>query len=465
MEPEMKQEVSLPPEMAKRFAEAKTPAERADILREFANTIGAEKAQEDHAAVMSEDQFRTLIQKMGEMSADTAKAAIREITGDLKRDYHFGDDKAKEIAERSFDRAEQKLMNKRQDWQVAANVFRGMWLARQGKPDQYKRAIEEEADYFKRTYGRETRAMTLGSDSSGGYLAPEEFSNLLYENIQRSSIVRQFATMIPMNGNEVIHFPKMTASLSAAQVTEGSVGTNSQPTFDTITLNTKKIMTKTRPISIEMIEKANPAIIPLLLQFATIEIMKQEDALVFGTSGNGIRASSTNEVVSGSAGTGYSSISFDDMADLEGALDPQYTPDQDIQGSGIVSGIAQYWIPHKLKMNLIKIKDGQGRYLDEARELRNSRQIFGYNARRVLSLPDGTSLAANDKVALFGDLSYVWCGVEPGYRITVLDQATIDDNGSDVKLGDTAQAAIRVIEFFDSVVVDNAAFSQLKLAA
>src|SRR5205085_2830054 len=105
----------------------------------------------------------------------------------------------------------------------------------------------------------------------------------------------------------------LTASLSAAVVSEAAAGTNSIPTFGQKQLTTKKIMTKTRPVSIEMIEKANPAIIPLLLRFATIEILKAEDSLVFGTTGNGIRASSTNLVQISVSGftDGYDSVTYD----------------------------------------------------------------------------------------------------------------------------------------------------------
>ena len=39
-------------------------------------------------------------------------------------------------------------------------------------------------------------------------------------------------------------------------------------------------MTKSKPVSLELVEKANPLIIPLLLQHATIEILKAEDSYV-----------------------------------------------------------------------------------------------------------------------------------------------------------------------------------------
>jgi HK97 family phage major capsid protein len=463
-----KTEIGLPADLAKRYQEAKNDAERNAVLFEFARSRGAEETTQKEAAAMSDEQFRTFLQKVGEVSAQEAKAAIAAVAGEVERKYNLDGDEAKNLAERSFQSAEQDHLNRREDFAIAAEVFRGMFLARQGKPDAYRAAIEKEAEYFQRKYGRKTRAMSLGTDSTGGYLAPQKFSDLLYENIARQSHVRKYATMIAMNANEVINIPTLTASLSAAVVAEAGTASGVQPTFSQKQLTTKKIVTKTRPVSVEMLEKANPAIVQLLLNFATIEIMKAEDSLVFGTTGNGIRASSTNNVVQGSAAGGYASLDFDDLIDLESELTAEYLAGDDIQGSGLIGDAPRYWLPHSLVQQLKKKKEtGTGAYLDEAKELRNQKQIFGYEAKRVLSLPDGISpvLATDDKVAIFGNLKHVWCGTEPGFRIAIADQGATDNGGSEVNLFDTAQVAIRVLEFFDSVVVDSEAFSMTKLAA
>lgn len=464
-----KTEISLPQDLAKRYSEASDDAGRLSVMNEYARTLGAEAAKKEAAAHMSNDQFQEFLRKVGDVSADTARAAIKEVAGDAEKRYNLNPIESKEIAERSYETTAKRLENERADMEIAAKVIRGAYLARLGKPQAYAQAIEEEANHYKRVYKRETRSsMTLGTDSTGGYLAPTLFSDMLYDNIARTSLVRRWATMIPMKGNEVINIPTLTASLSAAVVSEAAAGTNSQPTFSQKQLTTKKIMTKTRPVSIEMIEKANPAIIPLLLRFATIEILKAEDSLVFGTSGNGIRNTSTNLVTVGSVGTSatdYSSISFDDMIALESGLDAQYLIGDDVQGSGIITGAPQYWLPHALVQTLKGIKDGTGRYMEEANELRNDKTIFGYNRQRVLSLPDGSSLAALDKVGIFGNLAHVWCGTEPGFRVDILDQATINDGSSDVSLGETGQAAVRVIEFFDSVVIDAEGFTIASMGA
>src|SRR5947209_7466159 len=166
---------------------------------------------------------------------------------------------------------------------------------------------------MKRAYGRETRALSNTTDSTGGYLSPTLFSDRLYEAIARTSLVRKYATIIPMNGYEVINFPTMTTGISAAVVSEATGVTGVQPVFSQKQLTTKKIMTRSTPVSLELVEKSNPLITTLLLQQATVEILKAEDTAVFSGSNNGIRNTSTNLVDIGSVSTSatdYSSVNF-----------------------------------------------------------------------------------------------------------------------------------------------------------
>jgi hypothetical protein len=150
---------------------------------------------------------------------------------------------------------------------------------------------------------------------------------------------------------------------------------------------------------------------------------------------------------------------------MESELDPQYLAGEDIQGSGIIGGAPRYFLPHRFVQSLKKKKEnGTGAYLDEAKELRNSKSIFGYGVSRVLSMPFST-LATNDKVAIFGNLAHVWCGVEPGFRILINETGKVDNGGSDVDLFQTGAVSVRVHEYFSSVVVDEESLSKIKLAA
>lgn len=462
---EQKVEVTLPDALAKRFTEATTPAERTAVLAEFAQSRGAENATRKEAMIFSDDQFKSFLERFGEASASQAKAAISQIVEKTEERFNIPRAEAKEIAERSYVSMEQKHLNQRVDWEMAAKMFRGIWLAKCGKPDEYKRALEEENAAYKKRFGRETRAMSLGTDSTGGYLAPQLFSDMLYDNIARSSVVRQHATIIPMNGNEIINIPVKSSTVSAAQIAEGSAVTTSQPVFTQKQLATKKIVSMVRPMSVEMLEKANPALIPIIVQDAMDQIMLAEDSLVFGTSGNGIRANTTNDIERGSAATGYSSLGYDDMIDLETELDPQYLADRHVLGSGMLGGAPRFYLPHHLRQELKKKQNGTGDYLAETRELRNEAKIFGYEAVTTLSLPSGSGLATGNKVAIFGNLARVFCGVEGGFRVLVNETGSVEGGSGDVDLYQTAQVSIRVLSFFDNVVIDEEGFSKIKLAA
>jgi HK97 family phage major capsid protein len=463
-----KKEITLPDDLQKRFNDAKDDTERSAVMAEFSQRLGAVNTTKQEVAIMSDEQFRSFLDRVGQVSADQAKSAIAEVTEVTQRKYNLDGDEAKEIAEQSFDKIARQHQHMRADMEVAGKVLRGIYLARVGKPDAYQRAIDEEIAHYKKR-GREIRSMTLSTDSTGGYLAPTLFSDMLYDNLARTSLVMQQATIIPMNGNEVINIPVKTSTVSAHQITEmtsAGSSTTSQPVFSQKQLGTKKLAAFVRPMSIEMIEKANPAIIPIILQDAIDQIKIKQDELVFGTSGNGIRANTTNDIVRGSAATGYPSLDYDDFIDLETELEPQYLNDKYITGSGMLGGVTRYYLPHALRQELKKKKEtGTGAYLDEARELRNQGKIFGYEACTTLSLPNGSGLAANDKVAILGNLARVFVGIEPDFRILMNDTGSVDNGGSNVDLYQTSSVSMRVLQFFDSVVIDEESFSKIKLAA
>lgn len=215
-----KTEVSLPADLAKRYNEAKTDADREAVLAEFARSKGAVNPTKQEAAIMTDEQFRSFLEKVGTVSADQAKAAIAAVADDARRKYNLDGEEAKEVTERSFEKLMRQHKNQREDMEMAGTVLRGIYLARVGKPDAYQRALEAEAAYYKRRYGRELRSMTLGTDSTGGYLAPQYFSDMLYDNIARTSLVMQQATIIPMNGNEVINIPVKTSTVTGHQISE-----------------------------------------------------------------------------------------------------------------------------------------------------------------------------------------------------------------------------------------------------
>src|SRR4051812_40292368 len=106
-----KTQVDMPADLAKRFNEAKDQKERNAVMADYATRMGAEDASKKEATFMSEDQFRSLMEKMGTVSADMAKTAIATMSEDVQRKYNLDDGDAKEVAERSFGKIEAQQRN------------------------------------------------------------------------------------------------------------------------------------------------------------------------------------------------------------------------------------------------------------------------------------------------------------------------------------------------------------------
>ena len=116
--------------------------------------------------------------------------------------------------------------------------------------------------------------------------------------LNRYSYARKYATVLTME-REILRLPTLTTTLSATVDSEAGTIASSQIVTGQFVLNTKKISVLTKPFSVELFETADPALVPLLIEFATREIAKREDALIFGTAAPGLLSHSTNNVFLG----------------------------------------------------------------------------------------------------------------------------------------------------------------------
>lgn len=445
-------------ELIKRM-EGKDKPEKAKILRDYMEKDLGIKFEEP-TVTLSDEQVRMIVSGATEDAKKVQEAASSEI----EKKYNISPSEAKARTEEYLNSARVKDAHKLEDWKECAKVIRAVVHTAKGTaaPGELHEAYEIEAEYLKAT-GREVRAMSLGTDTSGGYLGGELFETMLYENISRYSMARKYCTLIQME-KEILRIPKLTATLTAEQTSEAAAISESEPTYAQFTLTTKKLAVLTTPFSIELLEVAEPALVPALIEFATREIKKKEDALVFGLGAPGLLSHNTNNVdMGGSDSSGSDSITdltFDDMLNLIYELDPHYIPDEDIQGSGIFSsGAARFWVPQSAVLALAKSKGNDNYHWASVQELKHDKRVHGYDIKRVPGM--ATAPTADVHTGVFGDLGYMVCGVRPGFRIELLSQGTVDS----INLNETASYAIRVIEFFDNDSIDDNAFSILETSS
>ncbi len=449
-------------ELHKRMA-GKTATEQVQMLADFsARHFGTKKEETQTPVFLTEDQFQRML-----TGVDEAKKVAEEAAATAERKYHIPAGEAKAIAVDKISSELTRSQHRHEDFKQMANVFRSMALVSTGRANAsvLDAAREQEKEHMVRT-GREVRNIDVGTGSEGGFLAPELWNTMLYENLARVSLLRKYAYWFQMD-NQIMRLPKITANLTANTVAELSSGTGSQPTFAQATWNLKKLTVLTNPFSIEALEHARPELVQMLLNVATVEMNRKMDEVCFNTTDSAwtdlLDTTVNRYYLGGSSTSGKTldtTVTFDDMAGLLFQLAEQYVPDEDVQGSGIVGGgEAQYFVNKSLIQNLLKIKGTTSEYIwGKVTELQSGRKIFGKNVRRVISLP--SSATAATQFAVFGNLQYRWVGYRPGFIIDLLREGIV--NG--VNLAQTSAYALRINQLMDIATIDDNAFSRLSTA-
>lgn len=184
--------------------------------------------------------------------------------------------------------------------QVAA--FRsGMWIRAMFARDEKARRWCINNDV-------ESRALSEGAGTAGGVLVPDELNQAIISLRESYGVFRQESEVIPM-GRDVMEIPRDTGDLTATFSGENTALTESDPTFNNVTLTAKKLGILTR-FSSELDEDAIIDIADYVARKMAWAFAYKEDLVGFmgeGTAGHG----------------GISGIAkiFDDDNTLAGAMD------------------------------------------------------------------------------------------------------------------------------------------------
>lgn len=241
----------------------------------------------------------------------------------------------------------------------------------------------------------EVRALTVGTDNAGGYLAPEQFVRELDRNLVLFSPIRSVARVSQAASGELI-LPKRTGTLSASWGDESDDATATQPTYGQTTMNVFE-MKCFIDVSNRLLEDA-AFNIEAELSFDLAEEFGRAEGAAF-VAGNGTKKPlgliSTTGIanVTTAAAT---DIDPDELIDLYHALPGAYAA-------------RAVWGMNRTTMGKVrKMKDGEGRYIwQEPLSQGNPATILG---RPVLELPDMPDVAAGAIPVVFGDFG-------SGYRI------------------------------------------------
>lgn len=250
-------------------------------------------------------------------------------------------------------------------------------------------------------------ALTIGTDSEGGYLVPDEFEKTLIDGLAEENIIRQLASVITTSfGDKKI--PVSASHGTAAWTDEGDPYNESDDVFGIVTLGAHKLTTMIK-VSEELI---NDSVFNLesyiAKEFARRISRAEEDAFIGGNgTGRPTGFLGTGEV--GVTTASSTALTADEVIDLYHSLREPYRKS------------AVFVTNDDTVKAIRKLKDGQGQYLWRPSSLENGPidTILGKPIKTSSFVP---TIAAGAKTIAFGDLRYYWIADRQGRSFQRLNE-------------------------------------------
>jgi len=272
--------------------------------------------------------------------------------------------------------------------------------------DEYKRAFWN-GMRNKMSYEVQN-ALSIGTDSEGGYLVPEEYERKLVEALGDEVFFRGLATVIrTASGDRKI--PIVTSKGEAAWIDEGGQFPESDDSFGQTSIGAYKLATMIK-VSDELLNDSVFNIEAYISKEFGRRIGAKEEEAFFIGDGSGKPTGLFH--TTGGADTGVTaastSITFDDVMDLYYSLRAPYRN-------------KATWLLNDSTVKAIrKLKDGNGNYIWQP-------SVKEGEPDRILNRPYRTSiyvpeLAAGNRVMAFGDYSYYWIADRQGRSFKRLNE-------------------------------------------
>ena len=276
--------------------------------------------------------------------------------------------------------------------------------SKQGRAsDEYKRAFWN-GMRNKMSYEVQN-ALSIGTDSEGGYLVPDEYEKKLVEALEDEVFFRSLANVIKTSSGDR-KIPIVTGKGEAAWIDEGGQFPESDDSFGQTSIGAYKLATIIK-VSDELLNDPVFNIENYISKEFARRIGTKEEEAFFVGDGKG-----KPEGLFGSANLGVTAttvnITFDDVMDLFYSLRAPYRK-------------KATWLLNDATVKAIrKLKDGNGNYIWQP-------SVRDGEPDRILNRPYRTSiyvpeLAAGNRVMAFGDYSYYWIADRQGRSFKRLNE-------------------------------------------
>lgn len=248
-------------------------------------------------------------------------------------------------------------------------------------------------------------ALSIGTDSEGGYLVPDEYEKKLVQALEDEVFFRSLANVIKTSSGDR-KIPIVTSKGEAAWIDEGGQFPESDDSFGQTSIGAYKLATMIK-VSDELLNDSVFNIENYISKEFARRIGTKEEEAFFVGDGKG-----KPEGLFGSADLGVTAatvnITFDDVMDLFYSLRAPYRK-------------KATWLLNDSTVKAIrKLKDGNGNYIWQP-------SVRDGEPDRILNRPYRTSiyvpeLAAGNRVMAFGDYSYYWIADRQGRSFKRLNE-------------------------------------------
>jgi HK97 family phage major capsid protein len=252
-------------------------------------------------------------------------------------------------------------------------------------------------------------ALQIGTDSEGGYLAPDEFENTLVEALMEENIFRQLARVIyTASGDRKI--PVVASKGTASWVDEEGQIPDADDVFDQVSIGANKLATMIK-VSEELLNDSFFNLEGYIArEFARRIGTKEEEAFFIG-NGTGKPTgifNATGGATVGITAASSTAVTADEVIDLYYALKSPYRR------------TAVFVMNDATVKAIRKLKDGAGQYLWQP-------SLQAGTPDTILNRPLKTSsyvptMAASAKAIAFGDFSYYWIADRQGRSFQRLNE-------------------------------------------
>ncbi|MBV4424294.1 phage major capsid protein [Clostridium tyrobutyricum] len=280
--------------------------------------------------------------------------------------------------------------------------------------DKTGRASNEYSNAFWKTMRNKNsfdvhNALQIGTDSEGGYLAPDEFERILIESLEEQNIFRQLANVISTSSGDK-KIPVVATKGTASWVDEEGVIPESDDSFGQVSIGAYKLATMIK-VSEELLNDSVFNLESYIAKEFARRIGAREEESFFIGDGTGKPTgifNATGGAELGVTAASATAITIDEIMDLFYSLKSPYRKN------------AIFTMNDATVKAIRKLKDGNGQYIWQP-------SITAGQPDTILNRPVKTSsyvpiLGSANKTIAFGDFSYYWVADRQGRSFQRLNE-------------------------------------------